>query len=280
MRIYIATICSLLVLAACKQSAGSKNDPDAAAVRDTIRTGTGLKYIYLKKGNGPKIEDGSKVSVYNRLYLNDSDKVFWSTEQSVDSVFTFILGKTSLIRGANELYPRLRQGDEVIAIMPDSIAYGKTGSNGIPPMTTLVFNPIRIKNVSPPKLVLSDTLYKVASNQGSEAAIAKYKEISVKEPDSYHLELELLYDLLDLLASEREFEKVKTLSEYFEKQASSRENMLMFGYFKVVATEQLGDMEAALKFLDAYIERFPEESFFVNYRNQLVNRVGQSGATQ
>ena len=54
------------------------------ALGDTIQTSSGLKYYYLKRGDGKKIEKTSKVSVYTDLYMNDSDSVFWTTSTAAD----------------------------------------------------------------------------------------------------------------------------------------------------------------------------------------------------
>jgi len=277
MKIPVLVLLIVTLLSSCKE--GSFSDDANAEIGDTIQTPSGLKYIYLKKGSGSRIEEGSKVSVYNRLYLNDSQDVFWSTDQSKDSVFTFIQGKTPLIKGASELYSKLRQGDKVIAIMPDSIGYGKAGGSGVPPMTRLVFNPIEIRTVSPPKLLLSDTLYRVGTDKGAKAAIAKYLELKTGEPEVYHMELELLYDLFDRLASEGAFDTVKDLAIYFEQQAQSKENLLMFAYFKLVATEQLGNIKETMDYLNQYIESFPEEIFFANYKARLAQRLNQTQST-
>lgn len=53
--------------------------------------------------------------------------MIWSTDEEPDSVFSFVQSGTGLIKGALELYPLLQEGDEVVAIMPDSIAYGSKG---------------------------------------------------------------------------------------------------------------------------------------------------------
>jgi tetratricopeptide (TPR) repeat protein len=265
-----------VIITACNNNLSSIETANDLKLGDTIQTASGLKYLYLKKGDGPEIKEGSKVAVYNRLYLNDSKEVFWSTDQSSDSVFTFILGKTSLIKGANELYPKLRQGDEVIAIMPDSIAYGRAGGSGVPPMTTLVFNPIRIKTVSPPKFNLSDTLYEIGRRQDARAVIDKYLALKENGGELYHMDLELLYDLFDRLAVDGEFETFKALAIYFENQAQSRENRLMFAYFKVVAADQLDELKLALEYLDDYIEIYPEEALFANYRARIVQRLNDN----
>ncbi len=113
---------------------------------DTLQTASGLQYYYEKKGNGKKVEVGSKVSTY--LSLKVKDKVVWTTDQMPDSVFTFSAGKGQVIKGFDEVTLLLREGDEVVAIMPASIAYGARGmGNMVPPNATLIYDKFKVVKV-------------------------------------------------------------------------------------------------------------------------------------
>ncbi len=63
----------------------------------------------------------------------------------------FIHGKTRLIKGFSELNNYLSEGDEVVAILPDSLAYGKAGRNGMPGGATLIYKPYIVRSVSEPE---------------------------------------------------------------------------------------------------------------------------------
>ena len=56
-----------ILLASCKEKPTTADD--ATALVDTITTASGFKYLYLKKGNGQKIEMGSMVVSYTDLYI-------------------------------------------------------------------------------------------------------------------------------------------------------------------------------------------------------------------
>jgi len=140
----------ILIVVSCVNN-NSTEDQRNIALNDTITTPSGLKYIFLKKGTGRKIEVGSEVKAYTDLYLNDADTIFWTTAADKDSVFQFIHGKTRLIKGFTELNNYLSEGDEVIAILPDSLAYGKEGRAGMPGGATLIYNPYIVRSVSEPK---------------------------------------------------------------------------------------------------------------------------------
>ena len=95
--------------------------------------------MFLKVGKGRKIEIGSKVKAYYDLYINDADTIDESTSTEKDSIFEFVHGKTPLIKGFSELNNYLIEGDEVIAIIPDSLAYGEESNE------TLIYKPYIVK---------------------------------------------------------------------------------------------------------------------------------------
>ncbi len=175
----------------CQQTnpkdASDRQEAEINLPSDTIKTANGLQYFYIKKGQGRKITKGSYVKAYNRLYLNDADAVCWSSDNLPDSAFDWIHGKAGLIKGAGELYPLLREGDQVVAITRDSIGYGKEGRANLHGGATLVFNPIIIKSVSEPKEIISDTLIATLENKGLEQMISVYDGIKNSElKDNYH----------------------------------------------------------------------------------------------
>lgn len=230
---------------------------------DTIRTGSGLQYYYLKKGTGRQIQDGSMVKAYNRLYLNDVDTVFWSTDNDEDSTFSYIHGRTSLIEGALELYPLLREGDELVAIMPDSIAYGKEDRNGLPGGSTLIFNPIKIKFVSEPKESLSDTLIAVIEDGSVEDMMSVYQDIMNSElKDKYHTGIDLMGDLYDTLLVQKRFAEVEEATAKFEAISESKDDLTGLWYYRILAVAQSGDTTRAIQILNETIEKDPDESYW------------------
>ena len=116
---------------------------------DTIQTASGLKYLHLKKGDGPKVVPGAKVGTYLSLMVDDT--VVWNTNELPDSLFTFTADSTRLIKGFTEVSLLLREGDEIIAVLPDSLAYGAKGAGDvIPPYATLVYDQFKVVSVELP----------------------------------------------------------------------------------------------------------------------------------
>lgn len=136
-----------LVLFSCKSQKRSAEQASEKKI-DTLETASGLRYYYVKKGDGQEVEPGSTVGAF--LNLRVKDKVVWTTASAPDSLFTFTAGRTRLIKGFTEMALLLREGDEVVAIMPPSIAYGSKGMAGfVPPNATIVYAPFRIVKVTP-----------------------------------------------------------------------------------------------------------------------------------
>ena len=108
-------------LFSCKTE--TKTSDKNQQAKDTLQTASGLTYYYTVKGNGRKIEPGSKVSAILSLQVNDS--VIWTSYSSKDSLFTYIADRGGVIKGYNEMAMLLREGDDVVAIMPSTIAYGE-----------------------------------------------------------------------------------------------------------------------------------------------------------
>lgn len=135
-----------VLFSACHYKTGQTSSSELG---DTIQTASGLKYLYLKRGAGQHVVSGSKVGTYLSLKVGDS--VVWNTNELPDSLFTFVADSTRLIKGFTEVSLLLREGDEIIAILPDSLAYGAKGAGDvIPPFTTLVYDQFKVVSVELP----------------------------------------------------------------------------------------------------------------------------------
>ncbi|WP_425389847.1 FKBP-type peptidyl-prolyl cis-trans isomerase [Ekhidna sp.] len=252
----------------CSQNQ-SKNESALIPI-DTIQTGSGLQYYYLKKGEGKPIEEGSKVEAYMRLYLNDVDTVFWSTDTSEDSVFTFIQGRTTLIKGALELYPLLKEGDEVVAIMPDSIAYGKSDSRGLPGGSTLTFNPIEIKRVSKPKKLLIDTLRSVFENETVEQMMKAYNGIANSSlREKFHMSEKA--DLYEVLKEGNRNEELEQVALQFEAMANTMEEKRSAWYNQLYAIESRGDSTRLIQRVREIVEMDPETPYWKEVLESMEN---------
>jgi hypothetical protein len=172
--IYAIAVVAAISLASCQTTKKEKTEP---ALGDTIQTASGLKYIYLKKGEGRKVEKGSRVGAY--LSLMVEDKVVWNTNELPDSLFTYVADYSRVIKGFKEVTMYLREGDEIVAILADSIAYGAKGAGDvIPPHATLIYDQFKVVKVDAPKKYLSDELFTAVKSNGIEAAKETYEKIT------------------------------------------------------------------------------------------------------
>jgi FKBP-type peptidyl-prolyl cis-trans isomerase len=116
----------------------------ANAQSDTVTTPSGLKYVYLQKGNGAAVTPGAKVGVhYTGQFTNG--QVFDTSEGGAP--IKLKAGTGQVIKGWDEMLLLMRGGDEVEVIIPAALAYGNRGvpdpgqPSGfrIPPGATLKF---------------------------------------------------------------------------------------------------------------------------------------------
>ena len=103
-------------------------------------TESGLYYIELKKGSGPKAKEGKTVKIhYTAAFLNG--KKFDSSYDHPDTKpLEFHLTKHAVIKGLDEGIEKMRVGGKARLIIPSNIAYGDKGRGNIPPYSTLVFD--------------------------------------------------------------------------------------------------------------------------------------------
>ena len=99
------------------------------------KTESGLGYKYFKKGKG------KKVSRLDRLYVNYN--LFYKTDTgSVKTVMMngtkdFIVGQEEVLKGWDEGFMLLKEGDSVLFKIPPHLAYGDKKVGKIPPQSTL-----------------------------------------------------------------------------------------------------------------------------------------------
>ena len=118
-----STYTILLILAvfltSCKNTNTTKEKATTIPI-DTIQTKSGLRYFYIKHGDGPKVESGDEVGTYLSLMVNDS--VVWNSNTQPDSLYTFTANKSRVIKGFNEMVNRIGRGP----VISFSCGYGFT----------------------------------------------------------------------------------------------------------------------------------------------------------
>ena len=98
----------------------------------------GLKYRDLKAGTGPVCSEGAGVVMDYTGWLTTGGKYFDSSwKPGSDGPLDMSLGR--LIKGWQQGVPGMRVGGVRKLVIPSDLAYGPTGTNGIPGGATLVF---------------------------------------------------------------------------------------------------------------------------------------------
>ncbi|MGI8863721.1 MAG: FKBP-type peptidyl-prolyl cis-trans isomerase [Solirubrobacteraceae bacterium] len=107
----------------------------------TVPGGPAPKRLVVKdliKGTGPVAKKGSNLTVNYVGVLYKGGKEFdssWKRSQT----FPFVLGQGSVIPGWDQGLVGMKVGGRRELIIPSSLAYGSSGSGGIPPNSPLVF---------------------------------------------------------------------------------------------------------------------------------------------
>lgn len=101
-------------------------------------TESGLYYIEISKGEGPKVKSGDKIKVHYTLYLLDGKMVDSSVEKGVP--YELIIDQTSVIKGWHEGLKLMNVGSKAKILIPSSMGYGdRKRSEDILPYTPLLF---------------------------------------------------------------------------------------------------------------------------------------------
>ncbi len=101
-------------------------------------TESGLKYVIVKEGEGPNVEDGNVVVVHYSGYLTDGTKFDSSVER--DDPFRFVVGSKQVIPGWDEGVKLGKKGSKLRLVVPPELGYGGMQIEKIPPNSTLIFD--------------------------------------------------------------------------------------------------------------------------------------------
>ena len=102
-------------------------------------TESGLMYIVVEAGDGPKPQAGTRIKAhYTGKFL--SGRVFDSSVQRGEP-FEFEVGMGRVIKGWDEALLDMKKGEKRILVIPSHLGYGERGYPPvIPPRATLVFD--------------------------------------------------------------------------------------------------------------------------------------------
>lgn len=162
-------VISFLGLAACGGTGSGE------VVEDTVQLESGVRYVYLRRGDGLKVDTGSHVTTHINLIVGED--TIWSTYADGEQQFEFDAKKTSLIKGFDEVVMYAKEGDRLLAIIPPELGYGEAGAGDVVPPNATLFFDLDFLKVEEPKIFLSDVLYDKLKAEGAEAALAEYGAI-------------------------------------------------------------------------------------------------------
>src|SRR5262245_27602094 len=111
---------------------------ETVMTEQTIQTASGLGYVDLVEGTGPRPNAGDSVSVHYTGWLTDGKQ--FDSSVSRGTPFVFPVGRGRVIRGWDEGVLSMRVGGKRKLIIPAHLGYGSSGAVGvIPPNATLIF---------------------------------------------------------------------------------------------------------------------------------------------
>lgn len=150
---------------------------DDGSEDDLVTTDTGLQYLDLDVGDGPKPNAGDQVIVDYVGMLEDGTVL--ADTRTGETPFRFILGQTAPIPGWDEGVAGMNQGGKRRLIVPPALAYGEQGyGNVIPPNATLVFE-IELVNIRTPDQLAPASPPEVAGQEVATPSGLKYIDIVV-----------------------------------------------------------------------------------------------------
>jgi len=111
---------------------------------DMHETGSGLRYMHRKRGEGSAIKSGDQVMLNYHTRLINGDLVYSSED---DGPLEFIVGNAQVISGLEEGILLLHSGDKAVFVIPSHLAYGLSGDqNKIGMKATLIYE-VEVINV-------------------------------------------------------------------------------------------------------------------------------------
>jgi peptidylprolyl isomerase len=119
----------------------AKAEPAEAAAAAAVNYASGLKVADIKVGSGAFPRPGQTCVVHYTGWLYQNGRKGAKFDSSVDrgKPFEFPVGRGQVIKGWDEGVATMKVGGKRTLIVPPDLGYGATGTGGIPPYSTLIF---------------------------------------------------------------------------------------------------------------------------------------------
>jgi FKBP-type peptidyl-prolyl cis-trans isomerase len=105
---------------------------------DMTESGSGLRYMIVEEGNGPRVRVDHTAVIEYGVYLITGDLIYSSDEYGL---LTFTVGRGEVISGLEEGILLMKVGDRAKFIIPSHLAYGLIGDDRkIPGKSTLIYD--------------------------------------------------------------------------------------------------------------------------------------------
>lgn len=103
-----------------------------------ITSGTGLRYMIYKPGEGPLAKTGQLAKIHYKVSLLNGTLCYTSEEKGPKQV---AIGQDHVESGLHEALTYLRVGDKAMIILPSHLAFGLAGDdNKIPARASVVYD--------------------------------------------------------------------------------------------------------------------------------------------
>lgn len=133
--VVVILLASSAVICGKKTKSSSSLNENANPEPRIVETGSGLKYIDMKVGEGQATDNGMKVRVNYTLWLNINGEKGRKIDSSLDGAkpepFDFTVGMRELVAGWNEGMLGMKKGGLRRLYLPSDLGWG---AQGRPPM--------------------------------------------------------------------------------------------------------------------------------------------------